>query len=101
MSLTYPPLGTIAAKDAVKVAKATIEEFFADEGPGDVGLEELIFDDALERWEVTIGFTRPWASTADHVQNALLTALQGGKRDFKVVSVSKTGDVVGLRNRVF
>ncbi len=101
MSLTFPPPGTIAARDAVKVAKATVMDFFADENPGDVGLEELIFDDAQERWDVTIGFTRPWTSKGEHAQNALLAALQGGKRDFKVVSVSKTGDVVGLRNRVF
>jgi hypothetical protein len=34
-------------------------DFFADENPGDVGLEQLIFDGAQERWDVTIGFTRP------------------------------------------
>jgi len=33
----------------VKVAKATVMEFFADENPGDVGLQELIFDDSHER----------------------------------------------------
>ncbi len=53
--LPYAPL----SKDAVKVAKATVMEFFADENPGDVGLEQLIFDGAQERWDVTIGFTRP------------------------------------------
>jgi len=39
--------------------------------------------------------------TGDRIEMSLLKALQGGKRDYKVVSISKTGEAVGLRNRVF
>ena len=55
-------------------AKTYVADLFDDEEISNVGLEEVEFDDALDRWIVTIGFSRPW----DQKNLPLTTALGKG-----------------------
>jgi hypothetical protein len=84
-------------KDAVKVAKSYVIDLLADEGVLNVGLEEIEFDDSLDMWVVTLGFSRPWNS----VRNTL-TALTGEaapKRSYRVLKVTKDGKVMSFKRR--
>ena len=53
-------------KEAVRTAKNYVAELFTDETIGDVGLEEVVFNDTSNNWEITIGFSQtvaerlPW-----------------------------------------
>ena len=47
-------------KEAVQTAKKYVAELFTDETIADVGLEEVVFNDMSNNWEITIGFSRPW-----------------------------------------
>ena len=47
-------------KEAVQTAKHYVAELFTDETIGDVGLEEVVFNDTSNNWEITIGFSQPW-----------------------------------------
>ena len=51
-------------KEAVRTAKEYLAELFAEETITDVGLEEVVFDDASNEWNITIGFSRPWSQVA-------------------------------------
>ena len=84
-------------KAAVKIAKTHIADLFADEDIANVGLEEVEYSDALHRWIVTIGFSRPW----DH-KNPLTAALgERPGRSYKVLHVDdKDGSVVSLNDRI-
>ena len=59
-------------KEAVAYAKRYVLELFADENVTNIGLEEVEFDDRVNEWCVTIGFSRPW----DEPRN-VFTALAG------------------------
>lgn len=48
--------------EAVKAAKAVIEELYEEEKIGQVGLEELRFDPDSDEWRVTIGYAHPEAT---------------------------------------
>ena len=47
-------------KAVAQRAKTYVVDLFDDEEISNVGLEEVEFDDSVDRWIVTIGFSRPW-----------------------------------------
>ena len=84
-------------KLAVESAKKYVADLFAEEEITNVGLEEVKFDDSLDRWIVTIGFSRPWDQ-----KNALTAALGEGRpnRSYKVLHIADTdGRVLSLKDR--
>lgn len=93
----------IDAKEAVKRAKQHVAAVFADEDIGNLGLEELDYDDARGIWSVTIGFVRVWerpTSTALAIAAwANKTQFEGRPRTYKVVTVSNEGKILGIKNR--
>lgn len=86
------------ARTAVKAAKDYLQNLLADEGPYNIGLEELEFDDVSGTWLVTLGFSRPWNST----RNAL-TALTGDaapRRVYRILTVrASDGEVLSFKRR--
>jgi hypothetical protein len=96
MSASQIHAGGIDAKAAVRAAKAYVADMFADESPGDIGLEEISFDTEQAQWRVTIGFTRPWDRLAI---NHIIVGLNPPVRAYKVVTLSEDGKVLGLANR--
>ncbi len=55
-------------KEAVRTAKEYVADLFIDEEVVDVGLEEVEFDPASNRWIITIGFSRPWDRAGKTIQ---------------------------------
>ena len=51
-------------KEAAKLAKDYVVDLFAEEGIGNVGLEEIELRPGPDGsfWSVTVGFSRPWDS---------------------------------------
>ena len=47
-------------KEAVRTAKEYLSDLYEGEQIMNVGLEEVVFEDRLNSWRVTIGFSRPW-----------------------------------------
>ena len=85
-------------KAVAQRAKTYVVDLFDDEEISNVGLEEVEFDDALDRWIVTVGFTRPWDQ-----KNVLTAALGEGQsgRSYKVLHIADTdGRVLSLKDRV-
>ncbi len=85
-------------REAVKTAKSYIEDIFADEQIGNLGLEEVDFDDAKRVWKVTIGFTRTW----NRQMSALEAALgQNPGRSYKTVQINdRDGSVRSMTHRL-
>ena len=84
-------------KEAVQTAKSYVAELFTDETIGNIGLEEVEFNNASNNWEVTIGFSRPWQT------NILVAALsnQHPTRSYKLVCINDdSGQVLSLKDRV-
>ncbi len=72
-------------KDAVRLAKTYVADLFESERIANVGLEEVVFDESSDSWNITIGFTRPWDR-----KGPLATALpeQRPARSYKVVRIA-------------
>ena len=84
-------------KAVVQRAKTYVADLFDDEEISNVGLEEVEFDDSVDRWIVTIGFSRPWDQ-----KNTFNVALGVGRagRSYKVLQIADLdGRVVSLRDR--
>lgn len=91
-------------REAVQTAKAHIADLYADENIQHIGLEEVIFDDALDAWKVTVGFFRAWDKRNTPLGE--FAALSGGKnpdwrrRAFKVVKIdNETGEISAMTHR--
>ena len=85
-------------KDAVRTAKAYLADLFEDEQITNVGLEEVVFDEASSVWKITVGFSRSW-----DLKGPLSVAMAGASpdRSYKVLCInSTTGEVESLRDRV-
>lgn len=79
-------------KEAVRSAKAFIDDLFADEQIFHVGLEEVKFNEQGRIWEITIGFYRPWN------RNLQLPNLD--ERSYKIVHIKdEDGQVVSVTHR--
>ena len=91
-------------KEAVQTAKAHIADLYADENIQHIGLEEVIFDDALGAWKVTVGFFRAWDKRNTPLGE--FSAISGGKnpdwrrRSFKVIRIdNETREVSSMTHR--
>jgi len=85
-------------KAAVDYAKKQIQLLFGDDDIKNLGLEEVVHDEAQGLWRVTIGFSRPW----DEPRNAL-AALAGQnvywRRAYKVVAIDEnTSDIRSIKS---
>ena len=84
-------------QEAVQTAKKYIAELFTDESITNVGLEEVVFNDTSNNWEITIGFSRPW-------QKDSLAASLGNQppgRSYKLVCINDNdGHITSLTDRV-
>ena len=84
-------------KEVARLAKEYVADLFAEEGIGNVGLEEIeLKSDRF--WEVTIGFSRPW----DHGGLATISLGQKGlRRSFKVLRINNhDGNVASVKDRI-
>ena len=83
-------------KEAVKLAKDHVADLFAEEGIGNVGLEEI--EQVGRFWDVTVGFSRPW----DQGGLATITLGQRGlRRSFKVIRIDdQTRAVSSVKDRI-
>jgi len=85
-------------KEAVKKAIEYIKDVFDSEHLENIGLEEVVLNEADDVWEITIGFSRPW----DYPKPGLVTGLQpqNPKREYKVVRIdNKSGEVKSIKIR--
>ena len=85
-------------KAAVRTAKTYVVDLFADEEIMNLGLEEIEFDEGQDRWNVTVGFSRPWDQ-----RNTLNVALREGRpsRSYKVLQIADSdGRVLSLKDMV-
>ena len=82
-------------KEAVRTAKDYLVDLFDGENITDIGLEEVVFNDDSDNWNITIGFSRPWDT-----RNNVVAALRL-RRSYKVISIDdNTGRVESLTDRV-
>jgi len=79
-------------KEAVEQAKQHVADLFSKEGLVNLGLEEVEFDDALEQWRITVGFSRSW-------DQGIAGLISPGRRTYKIVSIDKGGRVLSVKNR--
>ncbi len=85
-------------KEAVRTAKEYIAELYAGEEITYVGLEEVVFNEESNSWNVTIGFSRPWnnRNAIVHFGGDLRTM-----RSYKVICINNDdGDVESLTDRI-
>jgi hypothetical protein len=85
-------------REAVKKAMEYFSEVFAEERPGNIGLEEVVLNDETDAWEITVGFSRPW----DYQPAGLGSSLypKPPTRQYKVVMVDNaTGAVKSIKIR--
>lgn len=86
-------------KEAVVTAKSYVADLFEGEEVADVGLEEVKFEDHLDTWVVTVGFSRPWDVSRNSVVAALST--ERPSRSYKVIHIADAdGSVLSLSDRV-
>ena len=87
-------------KEAAKLAKEYVADLFAEEGIGNVGLEEIELKQGPNGplWTVTVGFSRPW----DQGGLASITLGQKGlRRSYKVLRIdNQSGKVESIRDRI-
>ncbi len=88
-------------KDAIKVAKDYIQNVLAEEQIANLGLEETEFDPASGCWVITLGLSRPWNTPKTRAQEVLenLGAISSLRRSFKVLTISREGDVLSMKNK--
>lgn len=86
-------------KQAVRLAKASVQDFFGDQVLSDPVLEELEYDEAGRAWNITLGFFRI-ADAPRSPAAQVLAQIGGARRAFKVFKVSEaTGSVISVKDR--
>ena len=94
-------------KEAVKVALEYVADAFSDAGLSNLGLEEIMYDNAEVRWKVTVGFSRPWDYPEESPIESMVRAADLNRparrpinRTYKVVEIRDSdGRVTAIRNR--
>ena len=86
-------------KDAVTKALHHFAEVFAEEKLSNVGLEEVMYDPARKRWNVTVGFSRPWDYPPQSPIGGLVQDLHKTKprpihRNYRVVEINDPDEQV-------
>lgn len=85
-------------KEAFIAAKQHVAEIFDDEQITNLGLEEVRYDDGKQKWEITLGFFRPW--NADRSPLAAWAGDPAARRTYKVVTISDAdGKILSITNR--
>lgn len=82
-------------KNAVNTAMEYVADIFGSENPTHIGLEEVMFNERKNRWEVTIGFSRPW----DYEVQGPFAGFQQQipKRQYKTIQIdNKSGKVISI-----
>jgi hypothetical protein len=80
----------VDVKEAVKRAKAYVQELFGDDLIGPAGLEEIEKDDSTGDWLITLSLARMNRG-----------ALPSFGPDFKVVAVREDGEIRAMKHRYF
>ena len=88
-------------KQVIAAAKAYVAEVYSDETITNLGLEEVIEDVQQGCWQITLAFSRPWNTPRSRAQEVLenLGGVSPLKRSYKVVSVSRDGHVIAMKDR--
>jgi hypothetical protein len=82
------------ARQAARIAIESVQEFFGNEAEN-VGLEEIDLTPTNSRWQITVGFFRPW-----ELSNRWQVTPGPPRREYKVVVIDDTtGQVLSIRNR--
>lgn len=85
-------------KEAVDIAKQYVRDLFGDEKIINLGLEEVVSEDAGKFWLITIGFSRPWDAPTN--LGGLLQQFDSTRRSYKVVRISDAdGRVLSVQER--
>lgn len=83
-------------REAISKAKEYVAEVFHDDGPRNIGLEEVRFDDTQKVWLITVGFSRPWDSPKLFVLGREVDL----RRTYKIVRIDDNeGSIVSVTNR--
>ncbi len=79
-------------REAVDQARAFVKELYAHEPIGEVGVEEIEYDDHAPRsWFITIGFIRLWDRPTPETRP---------EREYKAIRiVDASGAVIEVKNR--
>ena len=91
-------------QEAVRLAKDYVADVFVDEQITNVGLEEVEFNESRNRWEITIGFSRPWdyqtRSLFEQEDDPFKTQRRPRTRSFKIVNIDAgNAKVLSIKNR--
>ncbi len=85
-------------KEVVKIAKAYVAHVFSAEKPGNIGLEEITFDEGDSCWKITVGFSSP----LDYQIPGIVAKLQPSRpdRQYRVVEMTDIdGKVKAIKMR--
>lgn len=80
-------------REAVDQARAFVKELYAHEPIGEVGVEEIEYDDheLPKSWFITIGFIRLWDRP---------TPGERPEREYKAIRITDgSGEVIEVKNR--
>lgn len=94
--------GSVNVKEAAHVALSYVADLYADEKIGELGLEEVEFDDPSQEWIITVGFARPWdypPTLPADMMKVLRAAPRATHRTYKTVRMDDGGNVKSLKNR--
>ncbi len=87
-------------KDAVKIAMEYIADIFESDNATNIGLEEVLFDEHKNSWDVTIGFSRPWDYKDQSPFLAFQQQNETPKRQYKIVQIdNESGKVKSIKIR--
>ncbi|MEY9605317.1 hypothetical protein ABIF74_010009 [Bradyrhizobium japonicum] len=96
---------TVDMKTAIAMAKRHLQELTEGEEIQNVGLEEISYDDKTERWEVLLGYSRPWDTYKEVPSGAAPNAFGGiptvtrTQRTFKYIELDKDGNLVSFKGK--
>ena len=80
---------------AVRAAREYLNAVYVDENIQDIGLEEVVFDERLEQWKITLGFSRAWGPVG-----FIFTPVEK-KRSYKIISIDdRNGEVKSIIDRI-
>jgi predicted sulfurtransferase len=93
----------MTVKEAVTKAKELAKEFFSEESVSAYQLEEVVFDDMRNMWEITIGYYVKDLRPASGGLSEALMQMHGDKkfeRKYKIFRISNAdGSFIAMRIR--
>ncbi len=87
--------------EAIKLAKQYVSQIYAEDPVTNVSVEETEFDEAQNRWKITLEFSKPWVAARTRAQEMLesLGATSPLRRASKVITISASGGVISMKDR--